>query len=438
MTVTGRITSHPLSGTWGGGDVVKVNGFWSDTCNGPKTFVKRGPVHQMAFSKRLFNKVGGYPEMDSGEDRQLYSRFLKIMDVPEKMRDSPAATMTYNNCQGGHVSWSLSYKDHGDRPPSRRGVVDLGSSFKVGADPTVNIITNTTNGAGLQRHALILKDRFTESGFRVRLTHFQKPETWVRADLNLSVEVIRPEALDLAPINWFMPMPEWYYPDPWNRSIGRMSRVLCNTRHGVDVMGRVCKPHYLGFESRDIGVDGTAKQRRFLHVAGLSINKNTQSVVDAWVKHKIEHPLTVVCARKDVLPDIRHPNIRIFRRVDDALLNQLQRSHWFHLCVSKYEGWGHYIHEATSCGGLVITHDKPPLNEFPAFARVPAAQSGSLRMAPLFEPNVDDLAATVDWCASQSDEQLHSASVRLIDEQRKSRDGFRDRFKVLCEGVLNG
>jgi hypothetical protein len=421
----------------GDSEAVKANGFWSDTCNGPKTFRKRGPVHQMAFSKRLFRKVGGYPEIDTEEDRGLYARFLKRVAVPEVMRDAQTSTLTYNNCGGQqHVSWNCSYQEHGKQNPKFRGVLNLNKAFKTGIDPRVNIISNVTNGAGLQRHAGILKRAFEDNGFRAALVQFNDPSTWVEADLNLSVEVINSDALRLAPINWFMPMPEWYFPDLWNHTIHRMSKVLCNTRHGVEMMSGVCSPVFTGFESLDLGSGGVPKQRRFLHVAGRSVNKNTEKVLETWARHKIRHPLTVVCACADVAPDKTPPNVRVLRRVDDVVLKHLIRSHWFHICVSKYEGWGHYIHEAISAGGLTILHDRPPLDEFPAFARTRAVRDGSLRMAPLFSPDVDSLAEVVEQCMSTSDEELVTASADLRAASLAAAADFRRRFAQLCAEVI--
>jgi glycosyltransferase involved in cell wall biosynthesis len=270
----------------------------------------------------------------------------------------------------------------------------------------VNIVTNTENGAGLQRHANILRTKFELNGWAVNFAHFKKPVTWAAADLNLHIEVIEPDSMRLAPINWFMPMPEWYFEKHWDKHIGRMDKVICCTMNGVELLSSRCKPAFVGFESLDMLDRSVVKERKFLHIAGKSENKNTEHVIDAWKKFDIPYPLTILGSRPDITPDLDHPNITIIRRVTDDEVRQLVNSHRFHICVSKYEGWGHYVHEALSARGVVITHNQPPLNEFHAAYRVGAKQTGTLRLAKIFEPDPAGIAEAAFTLMNKTDEEL--------------------------------
>ncbi|EQD67759.1 glycosyltransferase, partial [mine drainage metagenome] len=48
--------------------------------------------------------------------------------------------------------------------------------------------------------------------------------------------------------------------------------------------------------------------------------------------------------------------------LDDAALQRLQNAHWFHLCPSETEGYGHYLVEAMGIGAVVLTTDAAPMN----------------------------------------------------------------------------
>jgi hypothetical protein len=55
----------------------------------------------------------------------------------------------------------------------------------------------------------------------------------------------------------------------------------------------------------------------------------------------------------------------------------MMNRHRFHIMPSKYEGFGHYIHEAIGCGGIVLTTDARPMNEFRGITRQALIEPGS-------------------------------------------------------------
>ena len=383
---------------------VRINGYFDSD----GVFGKTGPMHQLMFTKELFNRAGKYPKKDRGEDRVLVAAMRHISTGSVAWRNQHTTTLTYNTgATSPHVSWTCDYDDHSRLPVTERGVIDLSAAAEEASWRRVNIVTNTDNGAGLQRHANILRERFESHGWDVNFAHFKNPGTWRNADLNLHVEVIEPKTLRFAPTNWFMPMPEWYFDKLWDRYLPRVDRILCNTRHAVDLFESRGGAEFLGFESMDMLDRSVAKERKFLHIAGKSVNKNTEHVLGAWKNHDIPYPLTVIGYREDISPDPDHPNINVIRRVSDDELKHLVNSHWFHLCVSKYEGWGHYIHEASSARGVVISHDQPPLNEFHAAYRVPAHKTGTQRLAPMFEPTPDGIAESAFTLMNKTDSELN-------------------------------
>jgi hypothetical protein len=106
-----------------------------------------------------------------------------------------------------------------------------------------------------------------------------------------------------------------------------------------------------------------ARETRFLHVAGKSGNKGTDSVLRAW--QQIPNglpPLTVVASNVEfkVLWEKNHSNIEFFPKVEESHLIQLMNSHKFHIQPSPYEGFGHVQHEGLGCGAFVIVTAAPP------------------------------------------------------------------------------
>lgn len=283
----------------------------------------------------------------------------------------------------------------------------------------INVVTTTDNGAGLQTDAMLLKAVLENMGHSVRLVNRLHPASIVPADLSIFGELIVPEMMKAAPRNWFLPNPEWYFPKEWGRHLKNFELVLCKT-HDCQ---RLMQAHhqrcwYTGFMAVDYDDPKIERRREFLHVKGKSTYKNTNAIIGAWLKYKIQTPLTIVSKRNPLKREI--PNVTWRGVVSLATLRSLYNSRLFHLCPSEYEGYGHYIHEGLSCGAIVVTTDKPPMNEFkgcPDELRIPGVNPKKTCIATLHKVKPEDVKAAVDKC-------LALGGLTIMKYQEQARNEF--------------
>ena len=240
-----------------------------------------------------------------------------------------------------------------------------------------NLCSNTDNGVGLEQDCRLLKGLLESWGHRVNLVHYKRIDAGCpRADINIFVETIASALFPFAKQQWFIPNQEWFCPWDHTNSMPKMDRILCKTRDAVRIFKELYsevsnRVEYIGFESRDLYDPSIPRVRRFLHLAGQSRYKNSTAVsycfahcFDDWdPKERIElifigaYPEEVALA-KDA------KNVRYIQRASDSELKHLMNECLFHVIPSGAEGYGHAIHEALSCGNIVITTDFPPMNEF--------------------------------------------------------------------------
>jgi len=115
---------------------------------------------------------------------------------------------------------------------------------------------------------------------------------------------------------------------------------------------------------------GTASDfTTFLHVRGVSVQKQTNAVIQAWLENPDFPQLTVVATMRDgfeVPVALRAtPNLEIVcRRLSTQELRELQKKQGVHICPSEAEGFGHSLNEARSCAAVLITTDGPPMHDF--------------------------------------------------------------------------
>ena len=234
----------------------------------------------------------------------------------------------------------------------------------------INIVTSLC-GAGLEREAKLLRELLTPQSIATNFIHYcgGPNENMAEADLTISLEVICPQALYLSPVHFYAPNSEMY-PSLYDQYLPRINKFLCKTNDCFRIWANKVGADrcvYTSFEARDIYRPEILREDIFLHVAGKSVYKGTESVIKAWQLHPgTLLPLFVVSDRPEykALIDQNPAGITHFSYLKDEELIQLMNRAKFHILPSQYEGFGHVIWEALGCDGTVITTKAPPMNEY--------------------------------------------------------------------------
>jgi hypothetical protein len=305
---------------------------------------------------------------------------------------------------------------------------------------TINLCSNLQNGAGLQRDTELLRRMLESYGHQVQTVMWNARHTLPDAHLNIFLEVTNLALVPKAPQNWLIPNSEWYYPQLQDCVLPQMNKILCKTRDACDIWEKKVGPSrvvYIGFESNDLYRPAIKREKIFLHIAGKSETKNSQAVIQAWKQFNIAHPLIFVAYRHDIgqlCQGVR--NVRYINHLsDDAVIEYLNTCQ-FHIMPSKYEGFGHIIHEGLGCGAVVITTNAPPMKDFvgiPQELLVPVERRELLRIAMASLVNPAQIAQRVNDAAALLDERIAEISAN-------ARRGFleeREKFRQLFAGVIN-
>lgn len=226
---------------------------------------------------------------------------------------------------------------------------------------TINIITKN-NGVGLFQDLCVIYD-ILNGAYNCIYVDIEK-RFYPKADINIFLELVDQRFMQCAPVNILIPNPEWFYPERWNKYINKFDAILCKT---IDTLNIFRKLHYnciyTSFTSFDRYNENTIKKKDFIHIAGKSSHKNTLAVYECWrnneqlnTLHFLKHENT------DGYYQVKNINY-YFERLSKENVTTLLNSCYFHICPSEYEGFGHYINEAKSVGGIIITTDAAPMNE---------------------------------------------------------------------------
>ena len=311
------------------------------------------------------------------------------------------------------------------------------------------VIVSHRNGCGLEVDVRILKGILDAAGKHVTVEPAYSPGNPSFRKVNVVIfnEIFDNRWLPFSSHFWVIPNSEWWRQD-WDRFLPRVERVLCKTKDCFDVWTKRVpseKCMFIGFESIDFYNPDISRKREFLHLAGGSINKGSAEVIRAWRDFRIPYHLTVVGSNtgfdKSVL--IRGvQNISYHQRLDD--LSHLMNECLFHILPSRYEGWGHVLHEGLGCGAIMLTTDAAPMNEATGLSkqllvpvdnvdhfRVPKSNAGGSSITNMYNVVPVEVNRCVRAAYDLSEDKIAELSSAARSGFLKDREEFRSVFSSL-------
>ncbi|HKP28559.1 MAG TPA: glycosyltransferase [Gemmatimonadales bacterium] len=291
----------------------------------------------------------------------------------------------------------------------------------------------------------------TQAGHHVEVNGLTPPRRLARAmrifasagrpyDLTIHTERAVRAWMKLSRRNVLIPNPEWLELLP---AVAEMDAVLCKTRWTVEVMSAIHpRPLFTGFTSLDrLDQQIERDALRPLHVAGRSMRKGTNAVLEVWRRNSRLPRLTVIAWRSGVVEPQELPENVDLRQdfIDDSAFQRLQMECGFHLCPSEAEGFGHTLVEGMSTGAIVLTTDAPPMNEVVGPERgvlVPWTESVPMRAGRQFR--VDPARLEDEVLAVFADDSGQNQSRRVAARKwfEENDAGFRRRLVEVVDELL--
>jgi hypothetical protein len=295
---------------------------------------------------------------------------------------------------------------------------------------SVNIIY-VNNGVGLTRDANLLRELLVRYGYYVNLVEFNKVSQAKTADVAIHLEICQQNAFRLGRKNVYIPNPEWYQ-ENWDRFLHQYTVVCSKTLDCERIFGQKHRNTiYTGFTSIDRFLPDVEKIHCYLHTGGQSETKGTDKIFRAWLP-----------AFKRLLITTKKHNFRSSSNIlfmgwlSDVDHQYSQNRCLIHICPSIYEGFGHIINEAMSCGAVIVTTDAPPMNECitgNGFL-IPVSSTGRMALAKTSHVNHVDIADIIKKIETTDINTLKS----MGDVSRKlylhDKENFEHRFiQILSE-----
>ncbi len=309
----------------------------------------------------------------------------------------------------------------------------------LSSKPSVQVVC-VENQAGLERDMRVAMDVLRRNGFEMRSI---SPKDFPRYsfDANIFMEVLEPRFLESAGMNFLVPNPEWFL-NEWRTHLPRII-VVCKTRDALDIFSRLgARTELSRWTSLDRYRKEYPREKAFLHLAGKSSYKGTETVWKTWSKHP-EWPPLVIVVNPALYPQLESaPNILIVRRyLSEGQLIELQNTCQFHVCPSEYEGYGHYIMEGLSCGAIVLTTGAPPMNELVSELfgfHVPVESTVQIQEAQGKRIGVGGLESAVERALRLSGEEIRSRRRLARAAYKLFRESFEMKFPEIFKRLLAG
>ena len=245
----------------------------------------------------------------------------------------------------------------------------------------INICNHKSTG--LQNDSKILKDLLERQKYVVCTTEYEeikitKIEQNKQYDIQIFLEHICPNLLKNAKENIYIPNLEMISKLDYEILVktNYITKIIAKTdscynilRNHPEIKQKILQWKWNSID-RNIP-EITPDYNQYLHVKGQSRFKQSQMIINLWLKHP-EWPMLNIVHHGNIngngYLEIKKPitfdNITIYQyKLEEDELKELMNKCGVHICTSFIEGYGHYINEARSVGAVIITPDCEPMNE---------------------------------------------------------------------------
>lgn len=249
----------------------------------------------------------------------------------------------------------------------------------------------TDNGYGLSRDADIVRPMLEAAGFAVERSSPNRP-TKTRTDIAIHLEHIHARNLDRSPINIAVPNVEWC-PQHMVQAMKRCTLVIAKTDSAAHFLREAgITSTVTGWTSPDMLDISVPRFKSLVHIAGRSPLKSTTAVMQAMallpdLRLTLYKPSTTA----GVPPNVDHQKVVVPPGAMRPVINR----HTIHVIPSQYEGFGHMLNEAASCGARIVTTDHEPMRMFDRRYLVPVKFTRRQSLAQLAIVDPEPLAEAI-------------------------------------------
>lgn len=300
-------------------------------------------------------------------------------------------------------------------------------------DKSVALVSRD-NGVGLTCDMRLLDGMLTEAGYGVSWIDWRE-SSMPRHDIAIFLELWNPRLMPYAGKTVGIFNIEWFQRQ-WAIGLHACTQLWTKSEEAQQIFTRhlgLRRSVFTGFMSRNMCDPGVTRELAAVHLRGKSTLKGTAAVLEAWATNPDLPPLTVISSdHLDVPAGVR----RVGRLDEDRLSHELNRA-LIHVCPSETEGWGHYIAEGMSVGGVVVTTNASPMSEHittDVGMLVPPVTRGRHGLATAWHVDARGIAGAVRAVANMTPEQRAAMGNRACIRFHARNDAFKvQALQLLAE-----
>ena len=309
--------------------------------------------------------------------------------------------------------------------------------------PIIRICYHYTQG--LENDANIIKECLKD--YTVLLYTYSETDYAKNRNINVNIEKVKitiflehiyKELMKFGEKTFLIPNLEWL--NQYDiENMKQIETILCKTKDSYETIKRMFPKKnisYMNFTSKDRKRDEIKPNyEKYLHVKGISNYKNTQMILNIWMKHEEWPMLTIIhygTLEIDIPIKVKTNITMIQKKVNEEVLERIMNENGVHICCSYAEGFGHYINEGRSVGAVVLTTNGAPMNEMSKKV-VPVKTTKPIMCSTGYIIEEKDVENEIKKIIKTKKKEL----IKIGNENRKNYTTQKENFKKRLNDIIS-